>query len=142
MQMISLTQSRLAANGSNLSKIVLAVDDVPENVAILKAYVTAAGYTFIGIGSGEECVALTTRIVPRMILLDIEMSPGIDGIETCRRLRRNPELKHVPIVFLTAHKTAEYVMAGISAGGNDFIAKPVDKMILVERLSRWTTRRA
>jgi CheY-like chemotaxis protein len=130
-----------ASDESNRSKIVMGVDDVPLNLAILKAYLSAAGYTFIGVASGEECLELTNRIKPRLILLDIEMSPGIGGIETCQRLRQRRELKHVPIAFLTAHKTAEHVMEGLKAGGNDFIAKPVQKDKLIERVRHWVSRR-
>jgi CheY-like chemotaxis protein len=126
---------------SNRSKIVMGVDDVPENLAILKAYVVGAGYTFVGAASGEECMALVSRIKPRLILLDIEMPNGIDGIETCRRLRRNLDLKRVPIAFLTAQKTAQAVMAGMAAGGNDFIAKPFQQDKLIERVHHWTSRR-
>jgi CheY-like chemotaxis protein len=131
----------ISAEG-NRSKIVMGVDDVPVNLAILNAYVSAAGYTFIGMASGEECLELTSRIKPRLILLDIEMSPGIDGIETCRRLRQRRELGQVPIAFLTAHKTATHVMDGLKAGGNDFIAKPVQKDKLIDRVRHWTSRRA
>jgi CheY-like chemotaxis protein len=126
---------------SNRSKIVMGVDDVPENLSILKAYVTGAGYTFFAAASGEECLALCSRITPRLILLDIEMPKGIDGIETCRRLRRRPDLKSVPVAFLTAHKTAQDVMDGMGAGGNDFIAKPFQREKLVERINHWTSRR-
>jgi two-component system cell cycle response regulator len=126
---------------SNRSKIVMGVDDVPENLALLKAYVVAAGYTFFGAASGEECTAMASRIKPRLILLDIEMPNGIDGIETCRRLRRSPDLARVPIAFLTAHKTAQAVMAGMAAGGNDFIAKPFRQDKLIERVRHWTSRR-
>ena len=127
---------------NNRSKIVIGVDDLAENLAVLKAYVGAAGFTFIGVASGEECLALTNRIKPRLILLDIEMLPGIDGIETCRRLRQRRDLKDVPIAFLTAHKTAQHVMEGVAAGGNDFIAKPFQREKLVERVLHWVSRRA
>ena len=139
--MMTLPAPDLTELQANRSKIVMVVDDLPENVLVLKAYVTAAGFTFISASSGEECLALTTRVVPRLILLDIEMGAGIDGIETCRRLRRSRELKAVPIVFLTVHRTADYVLAGMGAGGNDFIVKPVERLRLVERLTHWTARR-
>jgi DNA-binding response OmpR family regulator len=131
-----------ASGEGNRSKIVVGVDDIPENLAILKAYVTGAGFTFMAAASGEECLRLTTLVMPRLILLDIEMSPGIDGLETCRRLRHRRELKHVPIAFLTAHKTAKHVMDGLAAGGNDFIAKPFQNEKLMERVRHWVSRRA
>jgi two-component system OmpR family response regulator len=139
--MKSIEQPASAPVESTRSKIVVGVDDIPENLAMLKAYVTAAGFMFFGARSGEECMALTARVVPRLILLDIEMAPGIDGLETCRRLRRSRELKHVPIAFLTAHKSANDVMAGIAAGGNDFIAKPFQREQLLQRINHWMSRR-
>ena len=102
---------------------------------------SAAGYTFIGMASGEECLELTSRIKPRLILLDIEMSPGIDGIETCQQRRQRRELEQVPIAFLTAYKTAKHVMDGIKAGGNDFIAKPFENEKMMERVRHWVSRR-
>jgi CheY-like chemotaxis protein len=124
----------------NRGKIVMGVDDVPINLTILSSYVRKAGFTFIGAGSGEECLNLTTRVRPRVLLLDIQM-PGIDGLEVCRRLRRRPEFKSVPIVFLTASNKLEDVQGGMAAGGNDFITKPVQQAKLIERVTYWVQRR-
>lgn len=127
-------------NGSSTqSKIVLGVDDAPENLFMLQAAIKHAGYTFLGAKSGMECLSLVSRVIPRLILLDIEM-PDMDGYETCRKLRQYPELRHVPIAFLTARKTPADVTAGMQAGGNDFIVKPFDHQKLIERVRHWTTR--
>src|SRR5689334_8053478 len=88
------------------SKIVVGVDDAPENLLLLKAIVEAGGYTFIGTRTGAECLELACRIAPRAILLDIAML-GMNGFETCRRLRGIPELKQVPIAFVTSCKRPE-----------------------------------
>jgi two-component system OmpR family response regulator len=124
----------------NRHKIVVGVDDVAENVAVLKAYIEAAGYMFIGASSGKECLDLTARMAPRLILLDIEM-PHMDGYETCSRLRKLHTLSRVPIAFLTANRTAEAVMRGIAAGGNDFIVKPFEKEKLLGRVLKWANTR-
>jgi two-component system cell cycle response regulator len=124
----------------NRGKIVMGIDDVPINLTILRAYIQKAGFTFIGATSGEECLDLTTRVQPRVLLLDIQM-PGIDGLEVCRRLRRRREFRHVPIVFLTASNKVEDVTEGMAAGGNDFITKPVQESKLIERVTYWTQRR-
>lgn len=126
-------------SASNASKVVLGVDDAPENLFMLQATLKHAGYSFIGAKSGQECLTLVSRVIPRLILLDIEM-PDLDGFETCRKLRANPELRHVPIAFLTARKTPADVTAGMQAGGNDFIVKPFDQIKLLERVKHWTTR--
>jgi DNA-binding response OmpR family regulator len=127
-------------NGASMaSKIVLGVDDAPENLFLLQATLRNAGYTFIGAKSGLECLSLVNRVIPRLILLDIEM-PDMTGFDTCRRLRENRELRHVPIAFLTARKTPQDVTKGLDAGGNDFLVKPFDPAKLWDRVRHWTTR--
>src|SRR5258707_928851 len=121
------------------SKIVLGVDDAQDNLNLLKLSVETAGYTFMGAKGGLECLRLVCRMIPKLILLDIEM-PGIDGFETCRRIRNLSETKLVPIAFLTGRKTAEDVKTGMAAGGNDFIVKPYDVVKLIERINHWVNR--
>jgi CheY-like chemotaxis protein len=127
-------------NGSgSSSKIVLGVDDAPESLLFLRAVVKSGGYTFFAGTNGAECLTLIHRLIPRLILLDIQM-PDLDGFETCRRLRANPTLRQIPIVFLTALKSATDVTTGLAAGGNDFIIKPFDPAKLLERVRHWSGR--
>jgi CheY-like chemotaxis protein len=129
-----------SVNGSTpSSKIVLGVDDAPENLFLLQAVVKSGGYTFVAAKSGAECLTLLHRLTPRLILLDIQM-PDMDGFATCRRLRANPALRHIPIAFLTALKTAADVTTGLAAGGNDFIVKPFARAQLLKRVKHWTGR--
>jgi CheY-like chemotaxis protein len=122
------------------SKIVLGVDDAPENLLLLQGAVKAGGYTFMSAVSGSECLTLLTRVVPRLILLDIQM-PVMNGFETCRQIRAIPELRSIPIAFLTASKTAEDVRRCLAVGGNDFIVKPFDLAKLLDRIRHWTSTR-
>ena len=122
------------------SKIVMAVDDQAETLLLIQSFVESAGVGFVGAQRGREAVTLTSRMVPRLILLDIQM-PNIDGFQTCRMLRANPALRTVPVAFLTARKTSEDVTAGLAAGGNDFIVKPFDPDKLIERVVYWVGRR-
>jgi CheY-like chemotaxis protein len=122
------------------SKIILGVDDVPENLFLLKAAVKSAGYTFLGASSGIECMRLLLRVMPRVILLDIEM-PETDGFETCRRIKANPALRHIPVIFLTARKGTGDVAECRRVGGNGFIVKPFDAPELQDRLRHWSGRR-
>jgi two-component system, OmpR family, response regulator len=124
----------------NKSKLVIAVDDSTENLALISSAVTPDGYSFVGISSPKECLGMMTRVTPRLILLDIQM-PEMDGLELCRRLRSFRHLSGVPIVFLTARKTVEDVRTGMAAGGNDFIIKPFEQEKLQERVRYWTNRR-
>jgi len=128
------------ANAANRNKIVIGVDDMAQHLRLLQQCVESAGYTFIGATSGVECLNLVSRIEPRLILLDVQM-PELDGYETCRRLRSERGLSHVPIAFLTSRNSTDDVKLGLAAGGNDFILKPVTISRLMERVNYWTTRR-
>ena len=131
----------ISINSSDPStKIVLGVDDAPENLFLLQSAVKAGGYTFMGARSGTECLSLLMRVVPRLILLDIEM-PVMDGFETCRQIRAMAHLRQVPIAFLTARKTTDDVQKCIQLGANDFIVKPFDMVKLLDRIKHWTSRR-
>jgi DNA-binding response OmpR family regulator len=121
-------------------KIVMAIDDQPETLMLIQGYVESAGFSFIGALRGREAVTLSERMVPRLILLDIEM-PHIDGFETCKLLRATPALRTVPIAFLTVRKTATDVTNGLAAGGNDFIVKPFNPDKFIERVEYWTSRK-
>lgn len=125
---------------ANKNKVVIGVDDLPQHLRLLQQCVLSGGYTFIGVPSGLECLKLVSRVEPRLILLDVQM-PEVDGFETCRRLRREPGLSHVPIAFLTSRNSTDDVKAGLAAGGNDFILKPVVIARLMERVNYWTSRR-
>ena len=135
-----MAEPSTAAAANNRSKIIVGVDDMPESLSLVGHIVSDAGYTFMGAAGGAECLALVARIVPQLILLDVEM-PKMDGFETCRRLRADGRLTHVPIAFLTARKTSEDVRRGMDAGGNDFVLKPFDRAKLIERLNYWTRHR-
>jgi two-component system OmpR family response regulator len=127
-------------NIANKNKVVIGVDDLPQHLRLLQQCVLSGGYTFLGATSGLECLKLVSRIEPRLILLDVQM-PEVDGFETCRRLRADPGLGHVPIAFLTSRNSTDDVKAGLAAGGNDFILKPVVIARLMERVNYWTSRR-
>jgi len=132
--------SVVAINGSGSgSRVIIGVDDGSENLFLLQSVLKHAGYAFLGVKSGRECLALMGRVIPRLILLDIEM-PEMDGFETCAKLRETRELDRVPIAFLTARKTPEDVKQGLATGGNDFIVKPFDPAKLLERVAYWTSR--
>lgn len=121
-------------------RLVPAVDDAPESLAFIKACVVGAGYTFISAPAGPDAVGILRRVVPRYILLDVEMA-WVDGFETCREIRQIRELAEVPIIFLTARNSTHDVRAGMAAGGNDFVTKPFTRQALLDRLAAWTVRR-
>jgi CheY-like chemotaxis protein len=130
----------LRSSAPTKSKIIMGVDDTPENLQFLKRAIEAGGYTFFPATNGHECLTMLSRVTPKLLLLDIEMEP-IDGFETCRRVRRMTGFEQLPIAFLTARKTAEDVESGLAAGGNDFIVKPYSIPKLRERVEYWMTHR-
>jgi DNA-binding response OmpR family regulator len=135
-----MSPKELGVAGEKKGQLVLAVDDAPESLSLIEVAVTDGGYVFYGAASGRDCFDLIDRVTPKVILLDVEM-PEMDGFEVCKRLRIDKRLTHVPILFLTAHKTVEAVRKGLAVGGNDFILKPFDIAKLQARLRHWMAQR-
>lgn len=106
-------------------KTLLVVDDVPANLSMLIDAASAAGYRVLLAESGERALKLAARTVPDLVLLDV-MMPGLDGYATCRRLKADPVLREVPVIFLSALGDATDKIAGLEAGGLDYVAKPLD----------------
>jgi adenylate cyclase len=112
---------------------VLAVDDQPPNLRLLKAVLSPRGYKVIMASSGEEALELLPSSGADLVLLDIVM-PGIDGYEVCRRIRRAPETAFLPVVMITASGNQEKARA-IEAGADDFVSKPFDQSELLARVA-------
>lgn len=102
---------------------ILLVDDDPTNLQILHQVLGGRGYKLIIAKSGEDALKIAERMKPHLVLLDI-MMPGIDGYETCKRLKENPETSNAAIIFLSAMDNPEDKKKGIEMGAIDFIQKP------------------
>jgi DNA-binding response OmpR family regulator/DNA-binding CsgD family transcriptional regulator len=111
---------------------VLVVDDTPESLGFLTDTLDGAGYTVLIATDGESALRLVDQITPDMVLLDARM-PGIDGFETCRRLKQKPPLAHMPVIFMTGLAETEHVVEGLAAGGVDYVTKPI---VVEELLAR------
>ncbi len=111
---------------------ILAVDDLPQNIKLLDAVLSPRGFTMLSAASGEEALEVLATQVPDLVLLDILM-PGLDGYETCRRIRSNPLTSFLPVVMITASGEEQKVRA-IEAGADDFISKPFDPAELLARV--------
>ena len=113
--------------------VILAVDDLPQNVRLLEAYLIPEGYEIARAANGEEALAklLSTRI--DLVLLDV-MMPDIDGFEVTRRIRQDDKTRMLPIILVTALRETTDRVKGIEAGCDDFISKPVDKIELLARV--------
>jgi adenylate cyclase len=112
---------------------ILVVDDTPANVHILKLRLAAQGYAVLTAADGEEALAAARESQPDLILLDV-MMPKVDGLEVCRRLRSDPSFPFTPIILITAKADPKDVVAGLEAGGDEYLTKPVDQIALVARV--------
>ncbi len=112
---------------------VLVVDDTPESLGFLTDTLDGAGYTVLIATDGESALRLVEQITPDMVLMDARM-PGIDGFETCRRLKRKAPLAHMPVIFMTGLAETEHVVHGLAAGGVDYVTKPIVVQELLARM--------
>jgi two-component system cell cycle response regulator len=112
---------------------VLVVDDILSNVKLLEAKLTAEYFEVITAFNGLECLARMDQGAPDIVLLDV-MMPGMDGFEVCRRIKSNPKTAHVPVVMVTALDQPSDRVAGLDAGADDFLTKPVDDAALFARV--------
>lgn len=112
---------------------ILLVDDEPQTRGSVKRILEDAGYTVSEAGDANEALAWLKNQKPDLIVLDIIM-PGMSGIEVCRRLRADPFYARMPIIFLTAKSRPNDIAAGLDAGGDDYITKPVEVIELPARV--------
>jgi putative two-component system response regulator len=113
--------------------VILIVDDQPQNIELLEAYLIPPGYEIVKAANGEEALEKIFGNQIDLILLDV-MMPGMDGFEVTRRVRRDEKQRLLPIILVTALRGTEDRIKGIEAGCDDFISKPVDRMELLARV--------
>jgi two-component system, cell cycle response regulator len=112
---------------------VLIVDDIPTNVRLLQARLTAEYYEVVTASSGLQALEICNTSDIDIVLLDV-MMPEMDGFEVCRRLKANPKTHHVPVVMVTALDQPSDRVKGLEVGADDFLTKPVDDMQLMARV--------
>jgi len=112
---------------------ILVVDDVADNVEILRMRLSALGYEVIVAEDGEQALAKVAAELPDLVLLDI-MMPKIDGLEVVRRMKADAGLPFIPVILVTAKASPKDVVAGLDAGGDDYLTKPIDHGALVARV--------
>jgi two-component system cell cycle response regulator len=112
---------------------VLIVDDIPTNVRLLEARLTAEYYEVMTASSGPQALAICDSQEVDIVLLDV-MMPDMDGFEVCKRLKANPRTHHVPVLMITALDQPSDRVKGLEVGADDFLTKPVDDMQLMARV--------
>lgn len=115
------------------SEFILVVDDTPANLKVMVDTLTNAGYEVTTAISGERALKQISYDLPDLILLDIQM-PGIDGFETCQKLKENPETQDIPVIFMTALADSESIVKGFTLGAVDYITKPVQELEVLARV--------
>jgi adenylate cyclase len=117
----------------NNPPLILAVDDVPENLEIVRMRLEAQGYRVETAADGEEGISKARELNPDLILLDI-MMPKLDGISAVKILKQDQVLRFIPVVLLTAKADRTDIIAGLDAGGDDYLTKPIDQASLMARV--------
>jgi DNA-binding NarL/FixJ family response regulator len=117
---------------TNKRDVALVVDDSPETLRLLTDALDGAGMTVMVAMDGAAAIRIVDQITPDIVLLDAVM-PGIDGFETCRRLKRDAGLTNVPVIFMTGLAETEHIVRGLEAGGVDYVTKPI---VIEEMLAR------
>ncbi|MEH2415728.1 sensor histidine kinase [Nostoc sp.] len=120
-------------NKNSNTGFILIVDDNPTNLSVLCEALNSEGFRFRVAVDGESAIAQVERNQPELILLDVQM-PGIDGFETCRRLKANPVTQNIPIIFTTALSDTENKTKGFSLGAVDYIPKPFAQEEVIARV--------
>ena len=114
--------------------LVLVVDDVEQNVAVVSQILRTSGYAVMAAFNGETALRMLEKRIPHLILLDI-MMPGMDGFEVCAKIKENENLRQIPIIFLSALSDTDVKVKAFNTGGVDYISKPVQEVEVLARVA-------
>src|SRR5688572_8878325 len=117
--------------------VVLVVDDAPSSLGMLCDTLESSGYTVLVAADGEAALQRLELVVPDAILLD-GLMPGLSGFETCRRIKANAALAHIPVLFMTGLSETAHVVEGFECGGVDYVVKPIRAQEVLARLHTHT----
>jgi DNA-binding response OmpR family regulator len=113
--------------------VILIADDTAESLSMLNEALAGAGYTVLVAMDGQQALNIASRMTPDLILLDAIM-PNLDGFETCKALKKDPELEDIPVIFMTGLSDSDDVVRGLECGGVDYLTKPVNLDELLARV--------
>mgnify|MGYP002620805734 CR=1 FL=1 len=113
--------------------VVLVVEDSPESLSMINDTLEQAGVTVLVSLDGQQALTIASNLRPDIILMDALM-PHMDGFETCRRLKSDPELAHIPVIFMTGLTDTASIVRALQSGGVDYINKPVNGEELIARM--------
>jgi len=127
----------MPANPDPQRPVVLVVDDAPSSLGMLCDSLEGEGYTVLVARDGDAALQRLELVAPDAILLDAIM-PGLSGFDTCRRIKANPALAHIPVIFMTGLSETPHVLEGFACGGVDYVVKPLRAQEVVARLHTHT----
>jgi CheY-like chemotaxis protein len=122
-----------AAVDSDAGARILVVDESEDQRQVVTDYLQLAGYDPVTLASGDSVVEAARQHQPRAILLEADL-PGMDGYSVCRLLKADPELAHIPVIFVTVRSSLDDKLAGLTLGADDYLIKPVDPRELLQRI--------
>jgi DNA-binding response OmpR family regulator/DNA-binding CsgD family transcriptional regulator len=126
-------QSAKMPNNAQQRDMVMLVDDSHDELGLLVDAVENAGFTALAADTGQAALNLLDKVMPNLVVLDAVM-PGLDGFETCRRIKGETRFAHLPVIFMTGLKEPENVLKGLEAGGVDYVTKPINIAELLARV--------
>lgn len=118
---------------NNMNDLVLIVDDNPNNIRVFATVIDECGYSSGFAMNGKQALAFLEENIPSLILLDI-MMPDMNGYDVCKKIKENPSLKDIPIIFLTAKSEHDDIIKGFEVGAVDYVTKPFNRMELKMRI--------
>jgi two-component system sensor histidine kinase/response regulator len=121
------------AVSDSAAPVVMVVDDMPANLGVMAGELERHGYQVVVAQGGEEAIERAALVHPELILLDVLM-PGIDGFETCRRLKADEATRNIPVIFMTALADTPHKLTGFEAGAVDYVTKPLDGAEVMARV--------
>jgi two-component system alkaline phosphatase synthesis response regulator PhoP len=127
------SKARPSTDSGRPLPIILVVDDNPQNLELIQAYLEDVECTTVAAYNGMEALELAARKKPDLVLLDV-MMPKMSGFEVCRRLKNNPDTSTIPIIMVTALSEFGDIERGIDCGTDDFVSKPVNRLELLTRV--------
>lgn len=116
----------------NSELLILLVDDNASNLKVLGTVLSSKGYRIALAANGDECLSFVDKQIPDLIFMDI-MMPGMNGFETCEKLKSNPDSQNIPIIFISALANPQHIKKAFESGGVDYLTKPFNKDDLLAR---------
>jgi two-component system alkaline phosphatase synthesis response regulator PhoP len=120
-------------------EVILIVDDEEDIRELVELNLSREGYQILSCDTGERALELVRSKMPDLVVLDL-MLPGVDGLEVCKRLKADPDTRHIPVLMLTAKGEEADIVAGLELGADDYVTKPFSGKVLVARVRRLLRR--